>query len=263
MSHEHIVSVVQIPDDPFAMPPPYWRSGGAIFQLLDAFEDMLSLLIALLPVHQDVESQIESFFKRHPNEPSDEEEQYHEEFAEIIEPLVDVEHKVRLKAELVILMAAIEVEDRMNQFSVFNLHKDVAESIEKSTTSEKLLILSNYVGASDAKGSVAFEATKKLSGWRNAYAHGHCIDRPTKSLRHNHLVPPGQYPELPDALKLVKEMIFAYFKVVEHLSVISKNPYTAGTRAEDDEIRDFLISLAKFKVTPRGSASSVYDIVEV
>jgi len=30
--------------------------------------------------------------------------------------------------------------------------------------------------------------------WRNLRPHGHCVDRTTKTLRHNHLIHPDDYP---------------------------------------------------------------------
>ena len=68
-------------------------------------------------------------------------------------------------------------------------HKDAAEAIEKLSPPDKLVLLTALVGATPVKGD---RAVRELSGdyttWRNAAAHGHCVDRPTSSLRKNHLI---------------------------------------------------------------------------
>jgi hypothetical protein len=44
IEEEPILTVDQLPDDPLKMPPPYWRSGGAIFHIQDALEELVVLL---------------------------------------------------------------------------------------------------------------------------------------------------------------------------------------------------------------------------
>lgn len=49
-----------------------------------------------------------------------------ENYLEETEALADVESKITRLSDLAILMAAIEAEDAINQFAVFNVHKDAA-----------------------------------------------------------------------------------------------------------------------------------------
>lgn len=184
---ETITVSKQLPNDPLPMPPPYWRSSGAIFHVIDSLESLVSLLRELLPLHEQTELRLEDYYESHPNEDDPD----LEEFSDICDELWSLEHKIKLKAEIAILMSAVQAEDNLNMFCVFNLHKDIAESVEKLSPPEKLLIVTAVAGQPSIKGNAVFEALKKLFSWRNAFAHGHCVDRPVKSLRHNHLVSPS------------------------------------------------------------------------
>jgi len=148
---ERFLSVDQLPDDPMKMPPPYWRGSGAIFHLSDALQELECLLHQLIPVHADTESRLEKHFEKYPEQDDDEEAQ--EEFADIADSLWALEHKMKLKAELACLMSAIQSEDDLNRFCVFNLHKDIAESIEKLSPAEKLLVASAASGSIGVKGT--------------------------------------------------------------------------------------------------------------
>jgi hypothetical protein len=240
-----IPAVDQLPEDPLKMPPPYWRSSGAIFHIRDSLQDLIGLLGELIKIHANTEAELENYFHRHP-EFSEENEEENEEFADICECLWNVEHKIKLKAELACLMSAIQAEDCLNAFCVFNVHKDIAESIEKLSPTEKLLIASAAVGKSGVKGTVVYEGIKKLVGWRNAFAHGHCVDRPTKSLRHNHLIPPEEYPGVPSALRDTIDLVSAFILVDSYLRDISLNLYTAGKSWDVEEIRESMKELYKY-----------------
>jgi hypothetical protein len=216
-----IITSDQIPDDPLKMPPPYWRSGSAIFHLLDALTDLPELLSNLVVEHESTELRLSEFYEQHSDELSDEEL---EEFGEICDDLWGLEERVKIKAGLAIFMSAIEAEDLINRFCVFNLHRDIAESIESLSPAEKLLVASAAVGKESTKGTAVYEAVKKLSAWRNAFAHGHCVDRPTKSLRHNHLISPSQYPGVPDTLAKMQELIRCFLKIEEYHRTDSVNP---------------------------------------
>ena len=243
---EVILTVDQLPEDPSNMPPPYWRGSGAIFHIKDSLQEFIALLHELISIHANTEARLESYFQRHP-EFSEENEEANEEFADICEGLWDVEHKIKLKAELACLMSAIQAEDSLNAFCVFNIHKDIAESIEKLSPTEKLLIASAAVGKSGVKGTVVYEAIKKLVSWRNAFAHGHCIDRPTKSLRHNHLIPPEEYPGVPSALRDTIDFVGAFILVDDYLRDISLNQYTTGKSWDVEEIRESINEIYKYK----------------
>ena len=238
---EKVVSVDQLPNDPIAMPPPYWRSGDSIFHVIDALETLCDLLKDLVPVHEETEDKLTNFFDQFPED--DESEEGLEVFSEICSDLFELEHKIKMKTEVAILMSAIEAEASINKFCVYNLHKDIAETIEKLSPSEKLVVASASVGQPNAKANTAYEAIRKLSSWRNAFAHGHCIDRPTKSLRHNHLISPETYPGVPDTLMNMKNLVRGYLKAKEYLRSISLNPYTSSFSSEDKQIQDLLCEI--------------------
>ena len=256
-SEEKIVTSDQIPNDPLSMPPPYWRSCAAIFHILDSLETLTTLLSDLLSVHESTELHLCRYYEKYTDESSDPD---HEEFGDICDDLWALEHKIKLKAEVAILMSAIQAEDDINRFCVYNLHKDVAESIEKLSPPEKLLIASAVVGQSDTKGQAAFEAIKKLATWRNAFVHGHCADRPVKSLRHNHLISPPQYPGVPDSLTKMKEMVESYARVKKYLSSISLNSYTAGKSVDVEQIEEYLREVSRFRFEVVGDSNDVYTI---
>lgn len=245
----------QLPDDPLSMPPPYWRSSGAIFHVLDSLESLVSLLGELLPLHEQTELRLEDYYENHPNEDDDSDL---EEFSDICDDLWSLEHKIKLKAEIAILMSAVQAEDKLNMFCVFNLHKDIAESVEKLSPPEKLLIVTAVAGQPSIKGNAVFEALKKLSGWRNAFAHGHCVDRPVKSLRHNHLVSPSSYPGVPDSINKTKELISGYLRLTEYLRGISMNPYTSGSSTETEEIRMYLEEISRYKFDVSTHSNDIY-----
>jgi hypothetical protein len=234
----------QIPDDPLKMPPPFWRSSGAIFQLLDALREMDTFLTELIPIHHETQLLLADYLERHPNVDDPE----LEEFGDLHYDLWEIEHKVQLKSQLACLMSAIQAEDELNQFCVFNLHKDISESVEKLTPPEKLLVACAVVGQSGTKGRAVFNAIRKLSSWRNAFAHGHCVDRPTKSLRHNHLISPNDYPGVQSVLRDTIDLVTAFLAVSDHLKAISLNPYTAGKSLDTEEIRGYLAKLNTVEV---------------
>ena len=208
-------------------------------------------------MHENTVSQLNEFYEQHPNELSDDEL---EEFGEICADLWGLEDEVKAKAELAIFMSAIEAEDLINRFCVFNLHKDIAESVESLSPAEKLLVASAAVGEKSTRGTAVYEAVKKLSAWRNAFAHGHCVDRPTKSLRHNHLISPSQYPGVPDTLAKMQELIKCFIKIQEHLRKISLNPYTAGKSVEVEEVQKQLKEISAFRFSASPGSNDVYDI---
>jgi hypothetical protein len=252
---DRIVSVDQLPDDPLKMPPPYWRSCSAIFHVEEALSELEQLLQQLIPIHGKTEGQLEEYYERHPEENSNEE--VLEKFADITAELTDIEHRVQLKAELACLMSAIETEDALNRFCVFNLHRDLAESIEKLSPPEKLLVAAAAVGKPGAKDTSVFEAVRRLSVWRNAFAHGHCVDRPTKSLRHNHLILPEEHPGVPSALAEMRELVGAFLRVSDYLKTISVNPYTKGKSANVEDIRQSLGRIARYRFDGN---TYVYDV---
>ena len=48
------IEVGQLPENPFEMPPPYWRSPGIILQLTISLEELCNLLRSLLELHPKI-----------------------------------------------------------------------------------------------------------------------------------------------------------------------------------------------------------------
>lgn len=247
-------TVNELPENPLDMPPPYWRSSGAILQITSALEDICTFLRALRDVHPRIKYLISDYFKLNPESPEDD-----EKFGEIAEPLWELESKISLKCEIAVFMAAIEAEDLINQTCVYNLHKDIAESLETLSPPNKLLIVSASLSESSVKGTRANEAIKKLSTWRNSYAHGHCTDRPTKTLRHNHLIAPDDYPSVPQEIEHMLAQLDGYLALSEYLRSISKNEYTSKTSVHDSEIKDYLDQIRCYKFIYKDNGQ-VYDL---
>lgn len=247
-----------LPDDPFKMPPPYWRSSDIIFQLTDSLEELCTSLRLLHEVLPIVNHQLCEYFDRNP-EPNEEDDDDLDEFGEITEPLWDVEKKISSKCNLAIFMSAIVAEDLLNKVCVYNLHKDISDSIEKLNPPEKLLIVSASLTNNYTKGEKPYESLRTLTSWRNSYAHGHCVDRPTKSLRHNHLISPKFYHSIPLSINDMIQKINGYLIVSDYLRSISVNEYTSGSSYHDQEIRDYLSQLEKYKFVYEDNGV-VYDL---
>jgi hypothetical protein len=245
-----------LPDDPLKMPPPYWRGGSAIFQILTALEDLERYLSDLVPLNEVTSEKVYEYFEQHPEEPTDEDSEY-SEFGEICGELWGLEHNIKLKTDAAILMAAIAVEEKLNQFCLYNLHRDIAEPLEKLSPPEKLQVASAILDNPGVKGTQPYEAVQRLTAWRNAFAHGHCTDRPTKTLRHNHLISPAEYPGVPDSEALCIKMLESFLNLSKYLSSINRNPYTAGKNEEEESILSNIKELKKYKFSGN---NSVYEV---
>ena len=242
-------SVDEIPDDPLKMPPPYWRGSGATFHIQASLATLESLLKRLPPLLDKTDAAFKSFNRKFRTKAA--REAADDERWKIQTPLLNLEHKIKLSAEVACLMSAIEAEDTLNCFCVFNLHRNIAEAIEKLSPPEKLLIACTSIGIPEVKGDAVYEATKKLVSWRNAFAHGHCVDRPTKSLRHNHLISPPEYPGVPSAVRDTINMASAYLALADYLRSKSLNEFLRGISLDDEDIRKLVrrLSLYSFKGT--------------
>jgi hypothetical protein len=113
-------------------------------------KNLLSYCKSLIPLHADTEAQLKISYQKHPiyNECD---EEASEEFNEIIADLHVVEHKIKLKAQVACLMSAVQAEENINEFCVFNLHKEIAESIEKLSSPEKLTVACSVNGEFEDK----------------------------------------------------------------------------------------------------------------
>lgn len=250
---EPVVTLDQLPDDPLSMPPPYWRDGGGMFHMqvsinqiaYELLPDLISATEVWMAVEDDVDPEADTEGDESP-------------FREELDALMDVESEIIRLSDLVIFMAAIEAESAINKFAVFNVHKDAAEAIETLSPPDKLVLVSALVNAAPVKGTAAFEAIRKLTSWRNAAAHGHCVDRPTTSLRKNHLISPKELPLVPAKLSELQDRLRDYFRVKEYLRGISVNRYAAGRLVNDDEIADALAVIGEYKFDRFGERA--YDV---
>ena len=254
MSEEaNFISVDQLPDDPLKMPPPYWRSGGAVFHIEDALLRLGEPLHQLVPIHGATEASLSEFYAKYPNEDVAESDAAMEEFGEICDALWQIEHKIRIKCELAILMAAIHAEETINRFCVFKLPKELVESLERLSPAEKLTAAASHLSQKNVRSTAAYAAVTALSAWRNAFAHGHCADRPVKTLRHKHLISPKEFPGVPDSIGDVQKYISAYDRLAKYLANISRNNYTSDA----ENFSDLLREVRKFKFT---GGPTVYSV---
>lgn len=239
------VSVDELPGAPLNMPPPYWRNGGASFHIEDALERLAELLHELMPICAATHRNLDGFYKKYPDEKSLGSDDAMEEFGYICNTLWELEHKIKLKCQIAILMAAIHAEETINMFCVFNLPKELVESLERLSPAEKLTAAASHLKQRSIRSTAAYSAITVLSGWRNAFAHGHCVDRPVKTLRHNHLISPKDYPSVPDSIADVVKHLEAYKRLGKYLARISQNPYAASSGLEGT-ICDCLREIKKF-----------------
>ena len=242
-----------LPDDPLTMPPPYWRHSSALFHLDHAVQDLRTSMAELVPLQAEIRAMTQDYFRRKRPEGAIPDDDF-SDFDVDRRPLTDLEHKVKLLGELSCLMSAIGAEDDLNHFCAFNLQKDMAESIQRLALPEKLLVASAGLGQSGVRQSGVYDAARRLTKWRNAFAHGHCFDQPAKSLRRNHLIEPDELPWVPNSVDDARNMIDAYLKIHDYLRGISLNPDTAQTNGNVQRVRELLKSLSAYRF--RGSNMS-------
>lgn len=247
-----------LPDNPLLMPPPYWRNSGATFHIVDTLESLIKMLHALIPLVETREIKVQEYFDKY--SPQDNSPEALEEFGAIIEPPQDLEQRIQLKVDLAILMAAIAVEDSVNAFCVYNLHKDIAESIERLSVSDKFLVACTIVGKSETRSTPVYDGLKDLNRWRNKYAHGHCVDRPTESLRANHLISPKSEPNVWTSFNSLFDHCNAYLNVEKYLRESSINPFTAEEYPITIEIRTLLDELSRFTFLMPDDSGEVYSL---
>lgn len=158
-----IVRIEDIPDNPLAMPPPYWRSSGAIFHVSVALRGMLKSLAKLPGVLARTNARLDKHYEAYPGDNPDRVDALRE-FGDICDEFWKLEHAIKLESEYAILTASITAEDEINQFCVFNLHRDIAEDIERLSLPEKLLVASGILGKHGVKNTNTYEQARKLTG---------------------------------------------------------------------------------------------------
>lgn len=218
---------------------------------------LVDLLKDLPRTHARTERGLDQFYARFPTRRSSESIEAINQFDEIVKDLWILEHKIILKTQLVVLMTAIQVEELVNKFSVFNLPRELVETIERLSPAEKLTAGASALGRRKVRATSAYEAVQELMSWRNAFAHGHCVDRPTKSLRHNHLISPDEYPGVPDSIALMLKLTAGYTRLVEYIRKISINPYTRRRDLEWEDALDSFKTVARYKFS---GGNLAYDV---
>lgn len=253
-------SVDQLPADPLRMPPPYWRSSGASFQLTDALSILVELLKGLPEVNARTTKALDAHYKQFPTLRASQSDEAMEKFGDICDELWELEHIIILKTQLIVLMTAIQVEELINKFCVFNLPRELVETLERLSPAEKLTAGVSALGRRKVRATPAYGAIIELMGWRNAFAHGHCVDRPLKSLRHNHLISPDEYPGVPDSIALMLKLTADYTRLADYIRRISINPYTRGVDLDWQEALNLLQDIARYRFS---GGRSVYEVAFV
>lgn len=246
---DHFVSLDQLPDDPMKMPPPYWRVSGTTFELFDCVESIASRLLPDLVATQRAWSLVENRNRGSidENEP--------ETFPPELEQFMEVESRIIHKASLAVFLAAIQAEDAINEFAVYNVPKDAAEAIEKLSPADKLVLVAALVKAPPVKGTAPFEAIRRLSSRRNALAHGHCVDRPTDNLRKNHLISPRELPSVPAQLIEMVQGLRDYFRITGYLRSISVNSYTGAVSLDEEDMTRTIEHIQRYRFDDLGKGA--------
>jgi hypothetical protein len=143
---------------------------------------------------------------------------------EIIQPLDALDFDLGCACYTAILMAVIECESWTNMVAFYRLGETVAQTMESLNPLAKLEVVHRVLGRAQFKGTHQQEALGKLFKWRNAFGHGKNPDRPTKSLRENHLVFPLGATSPREEIANLLAYLDAFIVVQKHLGEIS--PFT-------------------------------------
>src|SRR5579859_3730862 len=68
MEEDRLIRLEDLPDDPLSMPPPYWRSSGAIFHVLSALESLLKHLAGLPRLIAQTDRELDGYYDKYPHE---------------------------------------------------------------------------------------------------------------------------------------------------------------------------------------------------
>jgi len=241
MQNEH-------PGDPLKMPPPFWEDSGALDQFIRSMEMVKYLLPALADEISKIDPIINDYHERRDNFGEEYDPEYIE-FGKLTDDFMSYESSIASYADLCVLMGAISVETLINKFCIYNLHREIAETLERLTTPEKLIISSALVGHPGVKSRAPYEAVKALTKWRNAFAHGHCIDRPTQSIHKNHLRKnTSGIRGAHVSINMLTEAVNRYLCIHDYLNEITQNPYVVDVDDFEDtaNIRQILTEIQAY-----------------
>lgn len=196
-----------------------WRCNGAVFAVVKNLEDINHLLRFLYLEDQRIAPLLEKHFEKFDNDNSDE---ALDEFSDITEKYSGAELSFRCSVDTAILLAIIDLESIINQFTFYNLGEIPAESMETLSMLNKMEIIHRILNLNQFKGTKPYESLKSLVSWRNKYAHGKNLDKPPKPLRKNHIEEPDEYKNTAeDKIKELIEQIENYLNIIGHLELIN------------------------------------------
>lgn len=213
------------PEDPLQMPPPFWEDSDALDQFIRSIE-MVGLFLPKLAEEGDRISPVIDDYHSRKELAGTEYDPDYIEFGKISDDFMNLELAILSYTNLCTLMAGISIETLLNKFCIYNFHRDISEPLESLSPCDKLVIASALLGKHGTKSTAPYEATKQLTKKRNAFAHGHCVDHPTQSIRKNHLRDEGT--GIQNAAKSTADLIVStnwYLCVHDFLCSITKNSY--------------------------------------
>lgn len=218
----------------------FWRSNGAVFVILKSLVEIIETIGKLIEEHEIAEPKLAAHYDKYQDDESDEVMQ---EFAEIMENIMELESILGNVTDILRLTCSIELEARINMFCFFNIGEVAADAIETLSLVKKMEVAHSVLGVKQFKGSKPYEALNDLVEWRNLYAHGKCTDMPKDKLRKNHLVAPDKFPSPKDNIDDTIKSVSHYLAVITHLRNISQNERTSGWLRQDIEVAELLEEL--------------------
>lgn len=229
-----------------------WRSNGAIFIVLHSLEDIVKNLDLLVEEQLIIEPVIDIFFAKYPTEEEAQTEEALSEFSSIQYKSDCLASRLSSLVDATILGACIKLESDINRFCYYNLGEIATESIESLSLINKLEVALGVLHFKSFKGTAEYASLKRLIAWRNAYVHGKCIDRPTKSIKKNHLEHPESYPTLYDEIKQLRTLLEDYISIKAYLIECCVRPEAVFISDEDLEIERYLEILSRYEFNGLG-----------
>lgn len=229
---------------PIKEPPPYWQRSSALLHLDVATDNILGLLPEFYEIAKSTQEDLTEFYQRK-SELRSTDVFNHQELTSIILDYWTLECKLSVACEIACLMCAIQTEDNINRFIAYHFHEEIATSLEKLSPAEKITIISCSISAKSFKSNGVYRDVKSLSKWRNTFAHGHCIGKPTQSITKNHTPSDDSYRYIPLVFTELVELSSAFLRVHDHLQKISLSAYIKNECAFTEQIRRKIARIKK------------------
>jgi hypothetical protein len=239
----------QSSDDPIEY---YWRKSRAINHLSDAVQELESLLHQLIPIrtlHADLELRGKNREKNH-----DLDKTADGEFGAITDEFWALEEKICLKTDMICLMSAIQTEDNLNAFIVFNCNEVSGSKLDQMGKKDKIKQVLKVGGDDPKKNTVINSYFTILKEWRDAFAHGHrTTDLSIKSVRDNHQRRPDEYINVPMELRKAIDLANAFLSIDDYLRSISEHQFTRRCCKDTVTIGYNLEKIKRFIVEGNGN----------